>query len=194
MFGKTDSKIEDSHILLEQMKAAKNAIEFRACFNSFLSNCRAITYALQEEGNHIKGFDEWYYERQEEMRKDQLLRFIHEARIDDFHKGVSRVVFPSTYVKYFSSSEAGPPPTENAKMVIGSEGIYWLIDKGTSRERRIPITRGGIWRTEAALDNAPTEHRGETVEKNDPVSICSFALEYLSSLVREAKEKFSYSY
>lgn len=194
MFGKTDSKIEDSHILLDRMKAAKSAIEFRACFNSFLSSCRAITNALQEEGNHIARFDKWYFEKQEEMRKDQLLRFIHDARIDDFHKGVSRVVFPSTYVKYFSSNEAGPPPTENAKIGIGSQGIYWIIGEGTPMERRIPVTRGGIWRTKAALTNAPTEHKGETIEKNDPISICTFALEYLSGLVHEAKERFRYDY
>lgn len=194
MFGKTDSKIEDSHILLEKMKAVKSALEFRAYFNSFLDSCRAITYALQEEGNHIRGFDKWYLDKQEEMRNDQLLRFIHDARIDDFHKGVSRVVFPSTYVDHFLTSEAGPPPTEDAKIVIGSQGIYWLIDEGTSRERRIPLTRGGSWITETALVGAPTEHKGETIEKNDPVSICTFALEYLSSLVREAKDKFTYSY
>ncbi len=194
MFGKTVSKIEDSRTLLEQMKAAKNAVEFRALFNSFLSNCRAITYALQEEGNHIEGFDRWYSEKQEEMSKDQLLRFIHNARIDDFPRGVSRVVFPGTYVERFSTSEAGPPPAGNAKIVIGSEGIYWLIDQGTPRERRIPITRGGIWRTEAVLANAPTEHKGKTIEKNDPVSICTFALQYLSDLVYEAKEKFRYNY
>lgn len=106
-FGNTKSKLEDSRNILDQLKLAKNATNFKALFNSFLSSSRAITYALQKEGKKINGFEEWYKEKQDEMRKDKLLRFIHEARTIDFHEGNNVLEVSSFNINHFSTSNIG---------------------------------------------------------------------------------------
>ena len=189
MFSKTKSKLEDTRNILDQLNRASDASSFRALFNSFLNSARAITNALQEEGSDIPGFNDWYVLKQEEMRNDELLRFIQLARVQDFHKGEHTLVF-STAVTEFSTAQAGSSPSPNAAIVIGADGPFWLVDEGTPRERRIPIKQGGTWDTRVGIKNAPTKHRGETLERNDPIAICRVALVYFSELVHEAMQSF----
>jgi hypothetical protein len=189
LFSKTKSKLEDTRNILDQLNRASDASLFRTLFNSFLNSARAITNALQKEGNDIPGFNDWYVLKQEEMRNDELLRFIQLARVEDFHEGKHKLVF-STAVTEFSTDQAGSPPSTNAAIVIGADGPFWLVDGGTPRERRIPIKQGGTWATRVGIKNAPTKHRGKTLERNDPITICRVALVYFSELVHEAMQSF----
>jgi hypothetical protein len=189
LFSKTKSKLEDTHNILDQLNRVSDASSFRALFNSFLNSARAITNALQKEGNDIPGFNDWYVLKQEEMRNDELLRFIQLARVQDFHEGKHTLGF-STAVTEFSTGQAGSPPSTNAVIVIGADGPFWLVDEGTPRERRIPIKQGGTWATRVGIKNAPTKHRGKTLERNDPITICRVALVYFSELVHEAMQSF----
>jgi len=192
MFQRALSKIEDCHIILDKLIQADDALSFRALFNSFLTSARAVTFALQKEGKHISGFNDWYALKQQEMRDDELLRFVHEARNEDFHEGKHRLTF-STYIDHFSVKQAGSPPSPNAKLVAGAEGLFWIVDEGTPRERRIPIKRGGRFVIMASIAKAPTMHRGKPLQANDPVTICKITLDYLSELVHEAISRFGTS-
>jgi hypothetical protein len=187
-FPASRDKLEDSRNALDGMEGARDGASFRAAFNSFLSAARAVTYALQKEGAHFEGFDEWYEVKRQEMRADELLRFIHDARIEDFHRGQHRLEF-ATDVAYLYGDAAGPPPTPNAGVVIGSDGAYWLVDEGTPRERRIPMSQGGKWTTKVGIANPPTTHRGQTLQRTDPVTLCRLVLGYLEEVVYEADSK-----
>jgi len=189
MFNGARSKLEDAYSNLDSMRKATNALEFRAAFNSFLSNCRAVTNALQKEGAHIPGFRDWYAEKQEEMKSDELLRFIHESRKEDFHEGQHRLRF-GTYIEYLSSAAVGPPPKPGASLVIGAEGPFWLVDAGTPHERRIPITRGSRHVVQVQIENPPTQHRGKPLAATDPISLCEAAATYMAELLHEAQTKF----
>lgn len=189
MFERATTKVEDARTISEHLIGASDAPSFRSLFNSFLSSARAITYALQKEGKDVEGFVGWYSQKRDEMKGDELLRFIHEARTGDFHEGKHRLMF-GTYIKHFSSEQTGPPPTNNAKLTVGAEGIFWIVDEGTPRERRIPIKGGGSFVTQITIANAPATHLGKNLEKNDPITICTLALTYFEHLVHEAKTKF----
>jgi len=190
VFGNAKSKLENTRIILDQLKTAKDAINFKAMFNSFLNSSRSITYALQKEGKKINGFKEWYKEKQDEMRKDELLRFMHEARTIDFHEGESVLESAGGYINHFSPSNLGPKPTPDATVGISRDGIYWNINKGTPKERRIPIIKGGSFTFLISIKNPPSQHKGKSLEKNDPITICSLCLKYMEELVFEATEKF----
>lgn len=190
MFRGAQSKLEDCRILLERLRAARDAPSFRSLFNSFLSASRAITYALQKEGAHAPGFEDWYETKRLEMRSDDLLRFIHEARTEDFHEGKHRLRF-STDVHRFSQAAVGPRPSPDAKMVIGHEGVFWVVAEGTPQQRRIPIVQGGDWVTLISMASPPTTHRGKPVARRDPATICELAVRYFSELVHEAKSRFA---
>ena len=189
VFGNANSKLEDSRNILSQLKSANDAMNFKALFNSFLSSSRAITNALQKEGKEKNGFEEWYKEKQDEMRKDELLRFIHEVRTIDFHEG-KNVLGTSVDIKRFLTSAVGSKPTPDATMGIHKDGIYWTINKGTPRERRIPINKGGKFLTKISIKNPPSQHKGKSLEKNDPITICELYVKYMEELVFEAIEKF----
>ena len=188
MFAGAEQKLEDAWTILQQLEVAADAPAFRSLFNSFLSASRAITYALQKGGARLRGFDEWYVEKQAEMKADDLLRFIHKARTEDFHEGKHRLVF-DTYIAHLSGGEAGPPPAPGAPLIIGADGPFWLMDEGTPRERRIPVRRGSF-ATRIAIANPPRTHMGSNLEQTDPLSICRLALGYLQNLVHEAKTRF----
>lgn len=186
MFTSAKTKLEDSRVIFRQLRASSDAPSFRSLFNSFLNASRAITYALQKDGKHIAGFKDWYKVKQAQMRNDELLRFIHDARTEDFHEGKHRLSF-ETHIHHLM---AGPPPSPNARMVIGSEGPFWIVNEGTPQEQRVPINQG-TYTIQVSIANAPTVHLGKRLAKNDPMTICQLALDYFSELVHEAKTKFA---
>ena len=97
-FIKTKIKLEDARISLKSLCDANNPVEFRTAFGNFINNVRAITYAMQKEGSKYELFKQWYKQKQSEMGKDELLRFVHDARIDDFHKGESVLTFETVVI------------------------------------------------------------------------------------------------
>ncbi|MFC1491672.1 hypothetical protein ACFLQ0_03685 [Nitrospinota bacterium] len=189
MFENATFKVEEARVNLENLINSQDTHSFRSAFNSFLSNARAITNALQKDGKLVAGFSDWYGQKQTQMRGDPLLRFIHEARTEDFHRGKHRLTFPRTEIQYFSTEDVGDAPTEDACIGIGAQGPMWIIGKGTPREQRIPIRGVGSWRIEVAIKSPPSAHLGQKLERQDPVTICILAIKYLEDLVIEAKTK-----
>jgi len=190
MFDQTKNKLEDCHLLLSHLTKATDGASFRGLFNSFINASRAVTNALQAEGKNIPGFKEWYEKKRNEMTNDELLRFLHKARTEDFHEGKHRLNFRMkiNVVRYDDFKDQ---PSADAKLVISGEGPFWVMNQGTSRERRVPAKGGGDYLLEASLNNAPTKHLGKMIRQNDPRSICEIADTYFTSLVTEALEKFA---
>ncbi len=186
MFPNTKSKLEDTRIIFEQLKQADDTQKFKALFNSFLSSARAITYALQKEGKKKADFEKWYKKKQKEMKNDELLSFVHEARTEDFHEGKHRLNF-SSYFEKFETNQVGAPPTPDAKIAIGAEGPYWIINHGKPDERRVPIKDGGNFKINISINNGPKEHLGKRLQKNDPITICYLTIKYFEKLVHEAQ-------
>jgi len=174
---------------LDSMKAAKDAVQFKSGFNSFLSNCRAVTFALQKEGSHLQGFDSWYAPKQEQMRSDDLLRFIHESRTEDFHEGGHRLHF-STHIHSLSTESIGPPPHPSAVIAIGADGPFWVVHQGTVNERRIPIIQGSNHTVQVRIKNPPRMHKGVPLTTSDPVSLCEAAAQFMAELIHEARSVF----
>ncbi|MDD5127312.1 MAG: hypothetical protein PHR43_04350 [Dehalococcoidales bacterium] len=185
-FPMSASKLEDCRTNLKAMKAARNSLEFRAGFTSFLSSARAITYVLQKEGAHIIGFGDWYASKQNDMKNDPLLKFIHKARTEDFHEGKPNLRF-GTHIDHFSTNDVKPTA---APIEIGVDGIFQIADKGTPKERRIPI-ESGKYRIAISIENPPTEHLGKMINDTSPVNICELSLQYFESIIYEANKAFN---
>jgi hypothetical protein len=190
MFESTTSKLEECLTLLDQLKISQDIQQFRSLFTALINALRAITNYLQVDGKNIPQFMEWYVIKQEEMRNDELLQFIHDARIDDFHKGKNRLVVLGTTILHFSTDNAGPPPIPNADLVIGAEGPFWIVNRNTAKEKRIPIKTGGSWVVQMGIENAPAVHKGTQLEKKDPITLSELAIDYFQNLLYEAKTKF----
>jgi hypothetical protein len=188
VFEAAVGKLEDCRSMLEGLEQATDSQTFRASFSSFLNSSRAITYALQKEGSHLEGFERWYEAKRAEMKSDELLRFVHEARTDDFHEGRHRLIFPAAHLDRFSSAEEPWPPNATG-LVWGGDGPFWVLDEGTPRERRVPVTSAThSW--SVAIEDPPATHRGVLLVSNDPISICRATLAYMEELVYEARGRF----
>lgn len=121
-------------------------MEFRAAFSAFINNSRAITYAMQADGSMDKEFMAWYEQRRLEMQKDELVRFVHDSRIEDFHKGVHQLDFisqaqfanlnPSTVMSRSPHLFSG---NGTWKFSLTGEGLFTTINSGTPQEQRVML-------------------------------------------------------
>lgn len=77
---------EARYFLYEMMKSYHDGNKFLFNLNSFIQSIRSITFYLQAEENKPSSFEDWYEEKQDEMRKNQLLRKFKNSRDIIVHK------------------------------------------------------------------------------------------------------------
>ena len=118
MFSRAQQKLEDARLLFAQVQQPAHPIVFRSRFNSFLAAARAVTQGLQKDGRHSPGFLEWYGEKQREMREDEVMRFVNDARNSDLKRGESVLEFKSSLAVVGLTSPPG------AGMQVSSEGAF----------------------------------------------------------------------
>lgn len=128
VFINTLNKLEDARRALGDLREARDSLSFRSRFNSTINALRAITYALQKEGTgKHRGFDDWYRPKQSEMRSDELLHFIHEARNEDIHEGKHSLQF-GTSIGHLSTEQALPSRPPGAKFLVLMHGAFWCVE------------------------------------------------------------------
>ena len=190
----TLTKLEDARTMHAELMRASDPVKFRSAFGAFINNCRAVTYAMQAEGSKDEAFMLWYRDRQEEMRGDELIRFVHDARIEDFHKGLHQLEFSS------STSARGLDPgtvmslnpgafqgnEDGWSFTLGSDGLFTTMDKGTSKEHRVMLSQAMI-NTKISIRNPPKAHKGQIIILDDPLVLCNLVLEFFETLVFEAR-------
>lgn len=194
-FPKAKAKLDEARNLVEGLGKVRDSIAFRAHFLSAINAERAVTMALQKEGVHLPGFGVWYEPWQREMSSDELLRYLHEARIEDFHRGGGKdlLVFPKFDLKRLKLPEdLEPPPVPTAGLEITSEGPVWIVNRGQPDEYRVAaVPRGGAeGRMAVILAQPPHTHRGYMLAQNSPSAVLKLALSYLQDLVTEAERFF----
>ncbi len=191
MLESTSQKLEDARVEIERLDAAQDGRSYREAFAAFVNHSRAVTNAMQKELRHkADGFDDWYGTKEVEMRADPLLKYFHNLRVEDFHREGNRLQF-STSFDFGAGRRLGPVPAPEAMLMSHDDGFYWVIDQGTPKERRIPLKAPQLFQTQAYLVDAPTTHKDKPVGTRSPRSLCKLVLEYMESLVFEAKKRFA---
>jgi hypothetical protein len=59
---------------------------FQRSVEALVQDLRNVTFRLQSVKSNIGGFDAWYEPRQNQMREDEVLRWLSDARVDVVHK------------------------------------------------------------------------------------------------------------
>lgn len=191
MFEAAAAKVDDARAQLRLMLRSNDFDTLRSTLQSCINALRAVEESIEAEGSRVSGFQEWWDDQKRVLKEDELMRFIHEVRIDDFHRAKGRnVLVGRTFVEHISTSELSDRPEGANGLQVGPEGPFWVVDAGKPTERRVPITGGGSWRLGVNLANAPKSHAGKPLDRNDPFTICSLGIEYLFRLVVEARTKF----
>lgn len=185
-FSRAIRKLEEARTCLNSMSHVQDAIAARTAYCAFINSCRTVTNALQKDGASIEGFTKWYEEKQDDMREDKLLRYFHEARINDFHKGEELL----GYTTFLSSFGVSPPPVKGAQLIMGGEGPFWIVNQGSPDEQRIPARIQGDGTSRIYVKNPPREHKGKVISTDSPADLCNYAFRYVAELIHEARKLF----
>lgn len=91
-FGLVEDKINEADFFIEAIKDCKDFIQCKYYFSAFVSATRSITFVLQACLRDIDGFDEWYNNKQQFLRNDELAKYFVEARNKAQKQGVNQIV------------------------------------------------------------------------------------------------------
>jgi hypothetical protein len=154
MFERSMEKVQEAEHHLLGMQQARSEAEFRASFNACIGSMNGAWDNLKAEGAALPDFPQWREAKWAEIEGDELLSYLHDARIDDFHKARRPVVATAAYIDHLNTADLGEPP-EGAALVMGADGPSWLLDADTPRERKVPLTAGGAWSVAVQLTAPP---------------------------------------
>lgn len=87
-FGLVEYKIYESDYFLEKIKECINPFECQYLFSAFVSACRSITFSLQSCMNGIKGFSDWYTNKQQYLHEQKISKKFVEMRNESQKIGV----------------------------------------------------------------------------------------------------------
>ena len=96
-FGLVDSKVQEAEYFLYRVLDSKHDFFGVQCDTvAFTASARSVTFAMQASLKGIPEFDDWYAEKQDQMRADPLSKFFHDFRRISQHIGDNAVVGGST--------------------------------------------------------------------------------------------------
>lgn len=96
--------------------------KFTTTLNNLIQALRNVTFILQAEKDKIPDFDKWYLNKQDEMKSDDVMVWLNEARVHIVHRGdlekksylhigvkthYDEVLFSEEFDPYLSTEEAG---------------------------------------------------------------------------------------
>jgi hypothetical protein len=127
------------------------------------------------------------------MQNDELIRFVHDSRIEDFHKGIHQLDFvskasfanlnPATVMSRSPHLFSGDGTWE---ISLTGEGLFTTINNGTPQEQRVMLDQSLLERTKIAVRNPPFSHLGKPLQSDYPTYLCELVMVYFERLVFQA--------
>lgn len=91
-FSLVEEKLAEAEFFIGKMTSAgANVFELRCYFSAFVSAARSISFSLQAVMKHVAGFEEWYSNKQKELRQNPLARFFIGRRNEILKVGDTRI-------------------------------------------------------------------------------------------------------
>lgn len=162
---------------------------------------RSVTFVLQNLRSTVgaKEFDSWYFPIQEEMRKDQLLKLMKDAR-NDLEKKGSFSSHSSIQIRNLSTDDLkkytdNPPPYAVSFFIgdkYGGSGWEIALPDGTTEHLYVELD-DGIAMTVVSklfLIEPPIYHKGKVVDDTSVENCSLLFYNYLNNLVAKAISKF----
>jgi hypothetical protein len=112
-FGIVEDKLREAEFFLSAFEAAPYlSYEGRFYFSAFVSAARSVTFAMQASLGGHSGFDDWYSQKQELLRADDLAPLFVRFRNDALKQGTNPIdVVPPEHLKdFFVRSLTGERP------------------------------------------------------------------------------------
>jgi hypothetical protein len=160
---------------------------------------RSVTNVLQNLRTPVgPAFDEWYSPIQEEMGKDELLKYFYRLRSEILKQGSLPIGGSSVYIEHLDSRELQPlmrnPPLGARGFFIGDQlgGSGWEVALSDGTIEKYYVALPGDLQVTMRLHFAdpPTTHGGQPLADTSIEALAEHYVEYLRRLVREGTERF----
>jgi len=192
MIPKAKKNLHACKYHLRNLLNSKHFEEVEINFAAFVNSARNTTFVLQKEFKKTPGFIEWYGnpDKPEEgtklhqMKNDELCKFFLNLRSKITKEGITNLNC-STTVRSLHTGRDFPDKPASASIVVGNQGIYYHVQKGTPQEDKLPAITGGDITTNIFIAGAPTQRLGKTIPNPNLVNISELYYEYLKNLVEE---------
>lgn len=184
MVPKAKKNLHECEYHLNRMIDSQNTEELEINFAAFVNSSRNVTFVLQKEFNSEAAFDNWYKSKQEEMRSDELCKFFSTLRNKIIKEGINKIE-GNTKISRFDSSNDMIDRPKNSSLVITGKGIFYLINKGTSKEDLIPAETTARAVTTIFIKDAPHNHLGKIIQNNNIIELSKIYYSYLKNIVEE---------
>lgn len=200
-------KLEDAEAALEQMRQATDAGEYERAFEACLSAIQTAGYRLEQDVKNVargprkhlrKAAEDWWREIESDVRSDELLDWMEQARHAGIPVGASKLHFTYRLVGAYHTDDYLPAPEPGpTSFAISQTGVaYWVYDGGTPYERRITARlrpgsptyehhRQGGNLQPATLADPPTQHLGAPIGPS-PIDACHRTIDWWRSVAGEA--------
>lgn len=179
---KAEERYEEAEYFLEQMR--KNSLGgkvFIYNLDAFLNAARSITFVLKKEFSTNPKFSAWYATKEEEMRKDDLMKFFVEMR--------------NVSVKEYSPKTQTVTTLDVTETISISESVSITLVHPDGTKEEFGTKPSAMAQAGPPISNpVATIHCDYFfVQKtdNDVVTLCEMYLEKLSLLVMQAKKLLS---
>jgi hypothetical protein len=158
-------------------------LEFECNLDAFISSARSVTFVMQSEYSEKPHFNEWYQEKQKEMKTDEMLRFFNEVRVTTIHRR-SLDVGTVAHIRKISINSV---PHGWGFAITGKGEPVWITPKG---EKVHAFEFDNQVKRVYLFSSPPKKFLGVELKDFSVVTLCRLYLAYLSNLVKEATEKF----
>lgn len=103
MKNQTRFKVNEASYFLSMMKQTFNddSNNFIYNLNAFLSAARSITFFMQKQYAHKDGFNKWYDNEKENMKKDSDLVFLKKSRNEVLKEKLMKTIMEFTLTPLF---------------------------------------------------------------------------------------------
>jgi hypothetical protein len=165
MFDRARDQLARSKQAVDALKHSMDERVFLLRFNEVVASFQMVLIDLLREGRgeRIPGFDQWYADAMHRMDDDELMVLVRQARDFDFADGPHRLRFVSGTLEVRVDEHGRPANSKSWCAIPHAIACH------------------------ACMDNAPRVHRGEELDRNDPVSLSEQVLETLERLIGEAE-------
>jgi len=179
----TDKKLQEARYFLKRMlETYSSPFEFECNLQAFISSARSVTLVMQTEYSKKPNFNEWYDEKQKEMKADEMINFFNKARVTTIHKKPLDI---GTFA-YIKDIYLNSVPRGWSFAISGKGEPTWITPKG---ERVHASEFDNQVERVYLFDNSPKSFLGVKLKDFSVVTLCRLYLAYLSDLVKEVTEK-----
>lgn len=191
--SKAQNRLKLANDRLIEAEAAPNYVAFSGAWYSFLTAYKNVYSTLEQGAKASAKSRQWFGAKKQARKSDPMLQYLFQARDSDEHslENVTELYHGHTSIGvskpgYSDFMEFSEVKIRNSSITIENatslDGKPILIERiGPHVRLRSVAGRGNI------VYQPPTQHKGQKLANNLPITIGKLAIIYLDELIQEAE-------